>query len=231
MKKNGLSQEGLKLIACLTMLTDHIGAVLLPRFLWLRSIGRLAFPIYCFLLAEGFHHTRSRKNYALRLFAFMLLSEIPFDLVFWWRPWWGYQSVMVTLLLAFLMMWVMENAPDPALKCLAILPFYLAAELLHTDYGGNGVLMAALFHLTRTAPKKQLLQGVGLAAVCLLIGGYMVTMGPVSFPLELLAVGALVPIRLYHGQKQTGAKALQWLFYLFYPAHLMGLWLVSRIIF
>ena len=92
---SGISQEGLKLLACITMLIDHIGATLMIRLIqetsandaslvWLyylmRIIGRIAFPIYCFLLVEGAAHTRDPKKYGLRLFVGMLLSEIPFDL-------------------------------------------------------------------------------------------------------------------------------------------------------
>ncbi|MBQ8621817.1 MAG: hypothetical protein IJ422_05845 [Oscillospiraceae bacterium] len=231
MEKKGLSQETLKLIACVTMLIDHVGAVLLPSVIWLRAIGRLAFPIYCFLLAEGFHYTKSRKKYALRLFIGMLLSEIPFDLAFFRRPWWGYQSVMVTLFIALLMMWALDKIPSLWLKCLAVLPFCLAAELLHTDYAGAGVMVAALFYLTREHPKRHSIQGLGMIILCYLIGGMEISVGPVCFPIELLAVLALVPLWLYQGKKRTASRALQWGFYLFYPVHLLALWFISSRIF
>ena len=231
MEKKGLSQETLKLIACVTMLIDHVGAVLLPSVIWLRAIGRLAFPIYCFLLAEGFHYTKSRKKYALRLFIGMLLSEIPFDLAFFRRPWWGYKSVMVTLFIALLMMWALDKIPSLWLKCLAALPFCLAAELLHTDYAGAGVMVAALFYLTREHPKRHLIQGLGMIILCYLIGGMEISVGPVCFPIELLAVLALVPLWLYQGKKRTASRALQWGFYPFYPVHLLALWFISSRIF
>ena len=100
MEKCGLSQESLKLIACITMLLDHIGATLVLRMVQgmpmpndqyrqlvgiyyaFRIIGRIAFPIFCFLLVEGAYRTRNPKKYGLRLFIGMLLSEIPFDLAF-----------------------------------------------------------------------------------------------------------------------------------------------------
>lgn len=227
MKKKDLSQEVLKLIACVTMLLDHIGAVLLPQHGWLRAIGRIAFPIYCFSLAEGFHHTRSRKKYGLRLFVGMLLSELPFDLLFFGRIHCGYQSVMVTLFFAFLMLWTMEKIPTLPLKCLTALPFCLAAELLHTDYGGAGVLMVAFFFLTREIPRRLPVQTVGLILLCYLIGGYQVVIGPVWFPLELVGVLAMVPIGLYAGRKSTSSMAIQWGFYLFYPVHLAVLWVIT----
>ena len=79
--KKGISQEGLKILACLTMLLDHIGAVFVRGYT-LRIIGRIAFPIYCFLLVEGVLHTKNPRRYGLRLGIGLLLSEIPFDLLF-----------------------------------------------------------------------------------------------------------------------------------------------------
>ena len=117
MKRFGMSQEMLKLIACMTMLIDHIAAVLVipsdaamlagdTTVAWvhvvMRGIGRVAFPIFCFLLVEGAHHTRNPRKYALRLSLGMVLSEIPFDLAFFGRLTWAHQSVMVTLLLGFM---------------------------------------------------------------------------------------------------------------------------------
>ena len=76
-RKFGVSQESLKLIACVTMLIDHIGALFFPYALWLRIIGRISFPIYCFLLAEGVHHTHSPLTYGLRLLLVALIQKYP----------------------------------------------------------------------------------------------------------------------------------------------------------
>ena len=81
MREKGIYQEELKLLACVTMLVDHIGAVLVPGFA-LRIIGRIAFPIFCFVLAEGAYHTRDPRKYGIRLLIGLLLSELHFDLLF-----------------------------------------------------------------------------------------------------------------------------------------------------
>ena len=250
MKKRGLSQEGLKLIACVTMLLDHIGATLVVRLMQtmperndisailvavyysLRIIGRIAFPIYCFLLVEGVCHTRSPKKYGLRLFAGMLLSEIPFDLALSYRGGvlfdWSSNSVMVTLLLGFCMLEAMKRCTG-IWKILTILPFYLLAEWLRTDYGGLGILIVALFALTKGIPNEKLCRAIGL---CLVVyPGARVLLGSVAVNLEWFAVLALVPIFCYGGRKLTHHKAVQWAFYLFYPIHLAILALLEVLIF
>ena len=213
----GLSQEGLKVIACVTMLLDHIGAVFVPGY-GLRIIGRLAFPVYCFLLAEGMAHTRDVRKYGLRLAIGALLSEIPFDLLFFGGFTWGHQSVMVTLLLGYGMtLWVRRM---PRLGLVAVIVCALAADVLNTDYGAMGVMMIALFTWTRALEDRLGWQAVGLAVLCWLKGGAGFQIGAVHIPIQLFGVLAMVPICLYSGRKGTSSRAVQWWFYLFYPVHL-----------
>lgn len=226
MEKKGLSQEGLKLIACVTMLLDHIGATLVP-LVGLRVIGRLAFPIYCFLLAEGAARTRNPKKYALRLAIGAVLSEIPFDLLFFGGLTWTHQNVMVTLLLGYAAVVSMGRIEPFAGKLLITVPFALAAELLGTDYGGFGVWMVAFFALTRQMPRRGIVQIVGLTALCWLIGGYRIALGSVRVPIEMFGVLALIPIGLYSGRKAASGRAVQWCFYLFYPVHMAVLLAIS----
>lgn len=218
MNAKPLSQEGLKCIACLTMLLDHVGAVLFPHILWLRIIGRMAFPIYCFLLAEGVHYTKKPAQYGLRLLIGFLLAEIPFDLVHGGLSF-AQQNVMFTLLLGFLAIQAIHRLSGP-MRFLALVPL-VAAELLRTDYGAMGVFMVLMFFVTRNMEEKNLLQAVGLL-------GLGVSVFKTSF-IQPLAVLAMIPISLYSGKKSTGSKPLQWGFYLFYPAHLLILWLISEI--
>ena len=150
-RKFGISQEGLKLIACLTMLIDHLGAIFFPTCAWLRMVGRLSFPIYCFLLAEGVHHTRNLKKYGLRLLLVALITELPYDLLFSGEFTWAKNSVMVTLLLGFLMGAAMKQLPLWA-KPFAAIPFAFIARYCHGTYGMEGVLMIAIFLLAREFP-------------------------------------------------------------------------------
>lgn len=248
MPKRGISQEGLKLIACLTMLIDHIGATIVytmylnayyagdyavsnaivPVYQTMRIIGRIAFPIYCFLLVEGAHYTRSPKKYALRLFVGMLLSEIPFDLAFSGAIDWESCSVMVTLLLGFGMIMAMDRVKG-FWKIAVIVPFFLLAEWLRTDYAGNGLAIIALMALTKDRPGEKLLRSLGL--VVLLWFGPAIQVGPVQLPMELFGLLGLIPMLSYQGKKRTASKTVQWAFYLFYPVHLLVLALLEVLLF
>ena len=227
MIKRGLSQEVLKLIACFTMLIDHIGAALLPQYIWLRYVGRIAFPIYCFLLAEGIHFTKNPKKYGLRLVIGALLSEIPFDLALFGDVTPYYQSVMLTLLIAFFMAWAMKRTMNPLLRVLIVIPFAVVAEWLRTDYGGMGVMLVALFVLTRELPYYWLIQTLIMAPILWMMEGMWVEIGRTWIPVEMLALFSMIPIGLYSGQKSTQSRGVQTAFYLFYPVHLTILYIVS----
>ena len=227
MTKRPLPQEGLKFLACAIMLLDHIGATLIP---WgtLRIIGRLAFPIFCFLLAEGAHYTRNPRNYLLRLGIGAILSELPFDLALFGSWSWQHQSVMITLLLGAMALLAMKRMTQPLLKILVLLLFACLADFMNTDYGGAGVLIIALFGLTRERKYGWLVQLLGMYLICrwIIPGGVVWFIGRYVF-IEIFAILALIPIWLYSGKKSTSSRAVQWAFYLFYPVHLWILYLIS----
>ena len=224
LKEKGLSQEGLKIIACLTMLNDHIGAVLVPS-MGLRIIGRMAFPIYCFLLAEGMAHTKNVKKYGLRLAIGAMLAEIPFDLALFGGITWMHQSVMLTLLLGFFMtLWIRRVERG---QLVPVIVFAVVAELLSVDYGCYGMMMIALFVMSRDRKDRVAMQAMVLAAICWFMGGVGWQFGNVYIPVQMCAVAAMVPIGFYSGRKATASKLVQWGFYLFYPVHLLVLWLIG----
>ena len=220
----------LKLIAVCTMFIDHMGDTLFPGVMWLRCIGRVAFPIFCFLIAEGCVHTHDRKKYALRLFVFAVLSEIPFNLMTGRAVWNPYdQNVLWTLLAGAAVCWLMDGAlkrrtaPAFVLTGAAMVAAFWLLEVFCTDYGGWGMLLVAMFYGVRRAPygqaAKMAAQAVGLAFFCFGV------MGGVS--IELWALAALVPIWLYNGQRGFSHKAVQYGFYAFYPLHILILSLIA----
>lgn len=231
-------------IACVCMLLDHIG------FLWdilpFRIIGRMAFPIFAFLIYNGFLHTRSRGKYALRLALFALLSQIPFSLFgkneISFENW----NVMLTLLLAMLCLWCIDFFRKRNRAWLAIFPIAALLALyqlgiLQSDYGTRGILTVLSFGLFYgTSLKRSLLTAAALTVATLwpflekaVPRLLLIAIGrelplPVMTDwqaLQLCALFALVPIFLYNGKKgNVGGKALQYSFYLFYPAHMLLLW-------
>ncbi|MBD5545624.1 MAG: conjugal transfer protein TraX [Lachnospiraceae bacterium] len=234
-----LSGSSLKLIAMLTMLIDHIGAGLLyylpgctagsntalwqncPMTLYglyriFRNLGRIAFPIYCFLLVEGFFHTKSKQKYACRLFLFSLISEIPFDLAFLNAPFsFQMQNVFFTLLLGLLCMIALEKQKQLALSkglspnaqtsnSLFIILFFIGlATILRTDYYGIGIVLIVIFYYYHNNRKM----------ACIV--GYF------SFLWEPFCLPAFLCIPFYNGKKGLSIK---YLFYFFYPLHLLLLY-------
>ena len=230
MKEKGLSQEGLKAIACGTMLLDHIGAALVPWEI-LRVIGRIAFPIFCFLLAEGAARSRNPARYAARLMLAALLSELPFDLLFFRRVTPADQNVMVTLLLGLVMAFCLMRTDSGWVQAAAVAGFALLANYWNTDYGGWGVVLIALFVLARGKPQARLTQLLGMTVIFYAMNSYPLTVAGLRIPIEMFALLAMVPISLYHGKKRTQSPAVRFGFYCFYPVHLTLLLLIRLAIF
>lgn len=242
-QRTGLSGSALKWIAIVTMLIDHIGATLVWNwylecfspaaagvYALMRIVGRAAFPVFCFLLVEGFCHTGSRKNYAIRLGLFCLIAELPFDLAVWEEvPCWTGQNVFFTLLLGFLTIWCSEMMAErtlwhPALITGAmVLLFGRAAEYLQTDYGFFGVLLIGALYLGRKLDadggKLRLLLGsLAILWYCWSYNNWV----------EIFAVVGLGLTMLYNGRRGNGPK---WFFYWFYPLHLSVLGVLNCLLF
>lgn len=224
-----LNSLHLKLLAMVTMLIDHMGFTLFPYALWMRCVGRLAFPIFCFLVAEGCAHTRDKKRYAARLLVFAVLSELPFNLMcggVWFTM--DYQNVLWTLLLGALVCWAVEWAGAggalwqrlPAEAAIAV--GFLLAQWLNTDYGGWGVLLVLLFYMSRQAKGKLVIQLLGLGVFCWLCSPWRG---------QMLALLAMLPIALYNGERGFSSKALQYGFYAFYPVHILILSVLAQYVF
>ena len=241
-KRFDLSAAALHILAMALMLCDHLWATLLPAQEWLTCVGRLAFPMFAFMAAEGYFHTRSFRRYALRMLVFALLSEIPFDLMYggtWFYP--VHQNVIWTLLIGLLGIRAMEAVREKGklwlyvLTCVGVTALGAALGTLGmVDYYGSGVLTVFVFYFFHGREWWKLL-GQILALYWInvrMLGGQVYPMTILGMDVELsqqgLALLALLPIWLYRGRQGHHSKAFQYACYAFYPVHMLILALILR---
>lgn len=236
----GITSAGLHVIAMAFMLCDHAWGTILGKYIILNDIGRIAYPIFAFMIVEGFYHTSNFKKYILRLLIFALISEIPFNYMTngtWIYPY--HQNVMWTFIIALLLMaWISHVRKKGKLwqtiliSAVAVLIGFLGGFATFVDYFGFGVLTVFVFFFFR---EKKWWCYVG-QVVCLYyifvegLGGYchIVTIFGHSFEVvqEGFALFALIPIWLYNGRKGYHKKWFQYFCYAFYPAHILILYLL-----
>ena len=199
--------------------------------LWMRYIGRMAFPIYCFLLVEGFLHTRNVAKYAGRLALFALISEIPFDLAIegkWWS--YSYNNVFFTLALGLLAIWALSYVEKfyefwkekeweiilgrimvLSAALIIIVGFGAFAEMvIRSDYGLGGIIAIVVLYLLRG--QKMIAFTASVLFLTVITG-----------EIEILAMAMIYPIMKYDGSR---GKNMKFVFYAFYPAHLLVLALI-----
>ncbi|MBQ3135612.1 MAG: hypothetical protein IJB75_07375 [Oscillospiraceae bacterium] len=198
----------------LTLPLLPIGGGKVTLYYIMRKIGRLAFPIFCFLISEGLVHTRDRKRYLLRLACFAAVSEFPFNLLVKGTLFYGgKQNIFFTLLLGALLICISERKASQADNAVLMIFVLFAALLLKPDYGLSGVVLILLMYSFRTRPAIQ-----AVTAFPLLSGGWA-------------AFAAFLPINLYNGQRGfIRSAALKYGFYLFYPLHILVLVAVKLIL-
>jgi hypothetical protein len=227
----------LKVIALASMLIDHL-AVVFPDYFpfWLRGVGRLAWPIFAFLLAEGFRHTKSPEKFLMRLLVFALISEIPYDIAMGNSiNFFSNTNIFYTLFLGGMAICWYERMKKwydkQAFAAIgALLPTALLAEILSADYGGMGVLF--IFAMYAIKPQRLRLAAVGVFALSQFIPLIPAYFLGISIRLEYwlmipFALATVPLIAMYNGNRGTQAK---WLFYWFYPAHLAVLAIIAAII-
>lgn len=227
-----MSGSAIKLLAILLMTVDHVAAYLLqdctvcnrPFFevagcevttvSMMRAVGRMAFPLFAWLLVEGFLHTRNRFRYGLYLFGFAVLSEVPFDLARTGQTDMTYQNVFFTLWLVYLALCAMQYwLADRFNKIVTLLVILVMVLVIRSDYGFSGFFFTMVMYYMHHCRTMKILVGCNL------------------LPNTLLTLPAAIPIFLYNGRrgfiKGTAAKLF---FYLYYPLHLMVIWLLRQML-
>lgn len=218
--KRGLSNNQLKILAMITMTMDHMGMILFPEQLWLRIIGRLAFPIYAYMIAEGCTHTRSMGRYLGSLGIMALVCQLAYSFATGSLV----QSILVTFTLSVGLIWVMKWArsrhfPAKLLACAAIfgvlfitegLPMLLPETDFAVEYDFIGVILPVAIYFCRTKAQKLWICGALLA----LMSAFM-------WPGQWFGLLTIPILALYNGRR--GRLPMKWIFYLYFPAHLLVL--------
>ncbi|MCR5837953.1 MAG: conjugal transfer protein TraX [Lachnospiraceae bacterium] len=234
-KKVGIDGTTLKWIALIAMVIDHVGAVFFvpetTTYFVLRAIGRLSFPIFAFLITQGYVHTGNWKKYALRLLLFAFVSEIPYDLAFYNSVFSiKKQNIFFTLLLGLLVIrlkdyitndlkmpkWAVENdmvvLVQSGIQLFVIITLCLLAYKANLCYSYPGILLIALFHAMRGR-----MDGIVWPNV---IFSFMFG------KIQLFGMAAIIPLSLYNGK--PGNRKYKWLFYIYYPVHLVLFWMIHK---
>lgn len=206
-----LSGSWLKVIAILSMTIDHIAyyyGVSNPYvYELMRTVGRIAFPTFAFLLAEGYVYTRNRQRYMLSLFTFAILSEIPWILLNHDNS----HNVLFTLLAGVIGMYIIDTSRNKWVTLTSLVLIGCTTLMTETDYSLNGYVLTLLFFMFRGRPDLQMLFGLPLMYEYGFMGIFM----------------AFAVIFLYNGERGfIHGKAAKYAFYAFYPAHLMLIYLI-----
>ena len=217
-----LNASALKWIAVITMIVDHVGDVFFPEYAILRWIGRISFPLFAFLIAEGYKHTSDIRKYAIRLLIFAIISEVPFDYCFHGKLFYPYhQNVFFELLLGLLTLYFIDReyvvkGKDITIYCqlFIVLVSCGIAYIGQFDYRYVGILVIVIMNYIRDYYKY-------LAPTIFVI--YLIVYGVMN------AVFVLIPVALiylYNGQRGKSATKLKWAFYAIYPVQLVIIGLV-----
>ena len=241
--KKIINNNTLKIIAMILMLLDHLWGTIIPGNQWMTLIGRMAFPIFAFLIVEGFFHTSDLKKYMKRLFIFGLISEIPFNLIYTGSIIFPFhQNVMFTLLLGLLIINEIDKLKNnkeikkKIIPILKIFLFLLISIIGFVDYGVTGVLTIVVFYLFRGFKLAWIGQLISLILLYIVFfEGQSVILNIFNYeyflPLKSIGVLSLIFIWLYNGEKGKNNKLIKYLFYSFYPVHMLVIYLIYYFIF
>lgn len=239
-----ITSAGLHIMAMVFMLCDHLWGTVVPGNDWLTCIGRISFPLFAFMIVEGYFHTGNLKKYVKRLFLFALISEIPFNLAMGSSLFYPvHQNVLWSFLMAIGFIHWNEKAVKSgkwwkrvAIAVISIILAYLLGIITMVDFYHAGVLTVLVFYFFRNRKwYNYIAQFICLWYINMeILGGY-------SYQLNILgqtyfvarqgfALLALIPIWLYRGRQGYHTKTFQYFCYWFYPVHLLVLGLLKFVL-
>ena len=239
-----ISMATLHILAMALMLCDHLWATVVPGNQWLTCLGRLAYPIFAFMIVEGYFHTRNLRRYILRLFLFALISEIPFNLMYSASLFYPYhQNVIWTLLIGLGLIHLNELAKRNGklwLRVTTAIVTILGGAIIGlvsmVDYHSVGVVTILVFYFLR-GRKWWCLLGQFAALYYLNVEvlkglSFEVSVFGMNFMIvqQGLALLALIPIWLYRGRQGLHSKAFQYFCYFFYPVHMLLLFFCANLL-
>lgn len=215
----------LKIFAAIIMLIDHIGVIFFPNVIILKIIGRISFPIFCFFIAEGVYYTKDIKKYILRLFIAAVISEICFDYAAYGGVYMEHQNVMFTFLTVVVALAVFkyDNVGFGSKGILALSIGFILVYVIKSDYSVYGFVLTAIFYMFRckVGDIRAKIEQFFVA------GAYMLMVGS---DIQRYAIFSLLPLWLYNGERGSNSKLGKYFFYVFYPAHLLLLYMVKRLL-
>jgi len=205
--KGLLNNNQLKIIALITMTIDHIGVILFPNLKILRIIGRLAFPIFAYMIAEGAKYTKNRPKYLLTI----SLTALICQLVYYFAEKSLDQCILVTFTTSIILIYSLDYK---FLSLPAIFGAFFLTEFLNIDYGFCGIMMPVLLYIADEKRKKLLYGTIMLILLSLSLGG-----------VQWYSLFAIPLLALYN--EKRGKLNLKYLFYLYYPLHLGIIYLIK----
>jgi hypothetical protein len=213
----------LKILAIITMVIDHVGLFFFPDIIWFRVVGRLSFPLFAWLIAEGASHTKNIKAYLARLLIFAVISQAPFYFANRLaNPTFSGLNVLFTLFLGLSVIAVIKKLKDGWLQLLAVFVGLMVAAVLNTDYGTVGVLAVVFFYLFKKDVSKMVIFQTLIFAIPAAVN---YTQSPyVQNIIQPVCLFSLIFIYLYNGREGPKAKCL---FYVFYPLQFLIFFLIK----
>lgn len=236
----------LKLIALTSMIIDHVGVVFFKDILIFRYIGRIAFPIYAFLVSEGCKHTKNFPKYLFRLFSFAIISETFFDLAFYGKSNLSDNNTIFTLFLASLIIYIINIIKKFKFEfkyfIISLILYFIIAlilflsEFTYLDYGLWGVCLTLTFYFSDTKYKAIIFSGILILLNGLTYGlFFLLTVGKIynyNLSFNIMTLTSLIFIYLYNGEKGTDIKIANISFFYFaYPLHFLIIFIIKKFLY